>query len=121
MEETVGARIKRIRKEKKIPVSQITDALGINRTSLYRYEKGEINKMPHTTLIPIAKILGVSPAYLLSGKEKESNNYNELINNLKKTIGDIEFSDNEITEITSYIEFIISKRKWLKWANILYI
>lgn len=109
--ESVGHRIKRLRKEKKISVNSISQQIGVSRSNFYRYESDEINKMPYTTLVPIAKILGVSPSYLLTGKEKESNNYNELVATLKQKIGDIELTNQEMTEITSYVEFIISKRK----------
>lgn len=113
--ESVGHRIKRLRKEKKISVNEIAKQIGVSRSNFYRYESDEINKMPYTTLVPIAKILGVSPAYLLTGKSdstgKESNNYNKLVDNLKNTIGDIELTATELKEITTFVEFMILKRK----------
>jgi transcriptional regulator with XRE-family HTH domain len=109
--ESVGERLKRLRKEKKISVTKIVEVTGISRSNYYRYESGEINKMPYTSLIPIAKLMDVSPAYLLSGRKDEENNYNELVENLKETIGDIKLTNKELAEITSYTQYIISQRK----------
>lgn len=109
--ETVGNRIKRLRKLRKMSVIDIANKIGVSRSNVYRYESDEIEKMPYTTLVPIAKALGVSPAYLLTGKETDPNNYNELVTRLQSQIGDIKFTDAEMTEIVTYIEFILMKRK----------
>lgn len=109
--ETVGNRIKRLRKARKISVNEIAVKIGVSRSNFYRYESDEIEKMPYTTLVPIAKALGVSPAYLLTGKESDPNNFNELVIRIKSQVGDVEFTDIELTEIVTYIEFILMKRK----------
>lgn len=109
--ETVGNRIKRLRKMRKMAVADIANKIGVSRSNFYRYESDEIEKMPYTTLVPIAKALGVSPTYLLTGKESDPNNYNELVSRLYSQIGDIKFTDSEMAEIVSYIEFILMKRK----------
>jgi transcriptional regulator with XRE-family HTH domain len=109
--ETVGQRIKRLRKEKKISVIEIANAIGVSRSNFYRYENGEVEKMPYKTLIPIAKYLNVSPAYLLNGKKEPKNNYNMLIKRIIDTIGDTTLTDDEMSEITSHIQYIIFKRK----------
>lgn len=61
----VAKRIKELRKAKGISAESIAEQLGTNPTTIYRYEKGDIEKMPLSVLEPIAKILGCSPAYLM--------------------------------------------------------
>jgi transcriptional regulator with XRE-family HTH domain len=61
----VAKRIKELRKAKGISAEMIAEQLGTNPTTIYRYEKGDIEKMPLSVLEPIAKILGCSPAYLM--------------------------------------------------------
>lgn len=68
--ETVGERIKRRRKELDLSVDDLADKLGKNRATIYRYESDEIENLPLNILEPLAKALGVTPAYLM-GWESE--------------------------------------------------
>jgi repressor LexA len=67
----VAQRIKELRKAKGISAETIAERLGTNPTTIYRYEKGDIEKMPISILEPIAEILGCSPAYLMGWEEKK--------------------------------------------------
>jgi len=66
-----GKLIKAMRKSKGISAEQLADALGVHVSTIYRYENGEIEKMPYKILLPIAKILGTDPLYLLGFDEKQ--------------------------------------------------
>ena len=46
---TIGERIKKIRKEKHIPVEYIAKELGVSKTTVYRYEDSSIEKIPLQT------------------------------------------------------------------------
>ena len=61
----IGQRIKKIRKEKGLSVDYIADKLGKNRATIYRYESNEIENLPYPILVPLAKILGTTPMYLM--------------------------------------------------------
>lgn len=56
--------LKKIRCERKITLQQMGDALGVNRSSYYRMEKGEIELRLHHIPV-IAKRLGVPVGSLL--------------------------------------------------------
>ena len=43
---TIGERIKKIRKEKKISVEFLAKELGVSKTTIYRYEDSTIEKIP---------------------------------------------------------------------------
>lgn len=68
MTKTVGARIKQRRKQLGLSADRIAEMLGRDRSTYYRYESDEIENMPVSVLTPLARILGVSEAYLLSGE-----------------------------------------------------
>ena len=53
------------RKELGIPVDTVAAALGVSVATVYRYESGEIEKVPGTILEPLAKVLHTTPAYLM--------------------------------------------------------
>ena len=62
---SVGKRIKERRKELGMTVDEVASKLGKNRATIYRYESDEIENLPITVLEPLAKILNVSPSYLM--------------------------------------------------------
>lgn len=62
---SVGKRIKDRRQELKISVDELAKRLNKNRTTIYRYEKGDIENLPIDILEPLAKALDTTPAYLM--------------------------------------------------------
>ena len=68
---TVGERIRDRRKQLGLSAEYIAERLDCSPATIYRYENGYIEKMPIDSILPIAKILLVSPAYLM-GWEDES-------------------------------------------------
>ena len=69
---TVGERIKARRKELGISADDLALVLGISRSTMFRYEKGDIEKVPGDTLEPIARALHTTPAYLMGWVEDDS-------------------------------------------------
>ena len=65
--ETLGTRLKALRKNKKITQQQVADAIGVSKTSVIYWEKDE-NLPKHDSLMALAKVLGVTSDYLLNGK-----------------------------------------------------
>lgn len=68
---TVGDRIRQRRKDVGVSAEQLAQALGVHRSTVFRYENGDIEKLPGDALIPIARALHTSPAYLM-GWETEA-------------------------------------------------
>lgn len=62
---TTGERMKARRKEIDISVEDIASALGVSVATIYRYENGDIEKVPGAILEPLAKILRTTPSYLM--------------------------------------------------------
>jgi SOS-response transcriptional repressor LexA len=69
--ETLGTRLKNLRKSKKLTQQQVADAIGVSKTSVIYWEKDE-NLPKHDSLMALAQILGVTSDYLLSGKGSDS-------------------------------------------------
>lgn len=65
----IGARIKYRRKELGMSADKLAEILGKDRSTVYRYEKGDIENLPLDILEPIAKALGTTPAYLMGWEE----------------------------------------------------
>lgn len=61
--------MKERRKVLGISAEYVAEKLGVSPATIYRYEKGDIEKMPGNILDPIARILCTSPAYLMGWSE----------------------------------------------------
>lgn len=68
---TTGNRMKNRRKELGLPADAVAAALGVSVATVYRYENGEIEKVPGSVLEPLAKVLNTTPAYLMGWDESE--------------------------------------------------
>lgn len=62
---TVGERMKARRKELCISADEVAKALEVSRSTIFRYEKGNIEKIPTSILEDVAKFLKTTPAYLM--------------------------------------------------------
>ena len=79
-----GKIIKEIRKQKHISAETIAEAVGVHRATVYRWENGDIEKVPYQALIPIAKVLNVDPVDLLGVEPKDQSLECRLMTAFKK-------------------------------------
>lgn len=70
----IGQRIKERRKALKMSADEMGARLGKDRSTIYRYEKGDIENLPLDILEPIAKILQTTPQYLMGWEEVQQKN-----------------------------------------------
>lgn len=66
---TTGQRMKARRKELGLSAEFVADKLGVSPATIYRYEKGDIEKTPGNILEPISRILKTTPAYLMGWED----------------------------------------------------
>lgn len=69
---TTGERMRLRRKELGLSAEYVADKLGCSATTIYRYEKGDIEKMPVDVLNPLSVILCTTPEFLMGWAEKSS-------------------------------------------------
>lgn len=69
----VGERIKLRRKELKISADTLAERVGVSRSTIFRYEKGDIEKVGPEVLKKISETLNISPADLM-GWEGDAKN-----------------------------------------------
>lgn len=67
---TVGERIKQRRLELHMSVDEVAAKLGKNRATVYRYESNDIENLPTSVLIPLARVLETTPAELMGWQRK---------------------------------------------------
>lgn len=67
-----GDRMKARRKEIGVPVDQVAAALGVSVATVYRYENGDIEKVPGAVLEPLANVLYTTPQWLMGWTDDPS-------------------------------------------------
>ena len=68
----VGERIKARRKQIGMSAETLAPMVGLSPTTIYRYEKGEIEKVDSTKLELIADALQTTPAYLMGWEQADA-------------------------------------------------
>lgn len=63
---TIGERIKLARLALGYSAEQVAAFLGVSPATIYRYENGDIAKLPSKHIKPLAEFLCVSPSYLMA-------------------------------------------------------
>lgn len=116
----VGEKIKLRRKELRISADDLADAVGVSRSTIFRYEKGDIEKVGPEVLKKIADKLRVSPADLMgwSGEEDEketssdytSSDLRKMAENAK-TFDGKPLNEDDIQAIQNIIEIYLKGRQ----------
>ena len=110
MNNITGQRIKELRLSKNMSAETLGNLVGVAKTSIYRYESGYIEKMPTVVLAKLAKVLNVSPAYLMGWTDDK--NAEDTISPKKQIALEMfeSLNDDQLEQITDFMRFLIEKR-----------
>lgn len=113
---SIGQRIKYMRKEQGLSIDDLAEKLGKNRTTVYRYENGDIENLPLGILDSLASALNTTPAYLM-GWDNTHDKYKPTISNktsyISQWFSEMEsnvLSEEECKKIMEYAKFLLSLR-----------
>ena len=81
-----GYKIKAARKAKGMTQTDLGELIGVDKSTIARYENGGIINLKRSTLKRIATVLGISPAELVGEYEKKPAENDGLSKNKKKLI-----------------------------------
>ena len=68
---TFGERLKQRRLKLNMSAGELASLIGKNRATIYRYEKGDIGKIPVDIIDPLAEALDTTPEYLMGWTDSE--------------------------------------------------
>lgn len=126
---SIGKRIKLLRTKRGISIDELAARLGKNRTTVYRYENGDIENLPLSILNPLANALDTTPAHLMGWSAKEmlstkisdgeeeavyssaNETYVRHVEAWHNMFGMDPFTDEEHEKLMEYGKFLISMRK----------
>lgn len=100
--------LKLLRNEKNMSQQELADALGISKSSINMYERGE--RQPNFEVLEtIADFFNVDIDYLLGRTNKTTKIINP--NTIAAHFDGDEYTPEELDEIKAFAEFVKSKRK----------
>lgn len=70
---TMGQRIRSLRKQHKMSMEELGSKLGVGKSAILKYEKGEVENLPRSTIEKMATLFGVSPSYLMCFDDWDKN------------------------------------------------
>jgi transcriptional regulator with XRE-family HTH domain len=70
---TMGERIKQLRIQHNMSMDELGRRLGVGKTAIFKYEKGQVENLPRSTIEKMSIIFGVSPSYLMCFEEWDQN------------------------------------------------
>lgn len=81
----LSIKIKQLRKDKGLSLEQVGQAVGVGKSTVRKWETGDIANMRRDKIIKLAKFFDVTPGYLLGWEQNPSNSV-PILNHVKNTI-----------------------------------
>lgn len=95
---STGKRIKERRDSAGISAEKLAEKIGVAKTTIYRYEKGTIEKISAETIDALAYVLRTTPEYLLGKTDDPNIDSTELMQGAGKTHWMSLFYDTDVYE-----------------------
>lgn len=135
-----GDLIKKIRKEKNITQTELAEAIGVSKQTMYKYENNIVSNIPSDKIELIAKKLNISPGQLMGWKgyhyyyydddnndvtnlgEKFSVNQNQCFSEFIQLTSEEQkiieiyrnYNDNGKDELSRYAEYLSTRNEYKK-------
>jgi len=114
----VGKRIALCRKQKKLTLDEVGFMLGVNRSTIQRYESGQTKRIRLAILEQLANALDTTPYYLMTGLTKKENSQkeeaqkeetlNENSSQIQYTLEQPDSETNEQSETSNSLNFFFN-------------
>lgn len=112
---TVGQRIKSRRKEMGLSADELGKRIGKNRATVFRYENGDIEKLPIDVLKPIAEALLTTPQALMGWEEDNEKTATEKDSGISEAKQQLlylveECSEEEVAKLLQMVELFLGRK-----------
>lgn len=125
----IGSRIKKRRTQLKMSADELARKIGKDRSTIYRYENGGIDKVAIDMLEPLASALETTPTYLIGMDQSDryasthvvkdgfaatyiSTNTAQIKNMERwvQEVGHIDFTEEENEEFIKFAKYLLHRR-----------
>lgn len=106
---TIGEIIKNRRNELGITLEYIGKQVGVNKSTISRWERGKTDSMNKAVLVMLAKVLYLDPRFLLGSKNAEAPEPPEIVKLKRELVTRIENirNMNDLIQIDKFINAFI--------------
>lgn len=118
---TTGERMRMRRKEIGMSAEKLAELLGKSPATIYRYENGDIEKMPVDFLEPLSEALNTTPVALMGWTDKDINHSLPLSSPASITSKEEELlalhrqlNEEGQEKLLSYADDLVSSGKYIK-------
>lgn len=102
----MGERIRNLRKEKGLTQEELGKYIGVKKSAIMKYEKGEVQNMKRSSIEILSKLFNVSPSYLMCLEDNNQCNNEHIL--IIDTSG---LSDDDIDYLKKQIEYLKFKNQ----------
>ena len=99
-------RMKERRNKLGISADEVAKKIGVSRSTYFRYENGDIEKMPLSIVKPLAEALRTTPEYLAGWDDEVQNSTMRVAAHIDDNV-----TEEQMNDIIRYIEFLKSQQK----------
>lgn len=105
----IANKIRELRKQKKLTLDDVAEALGTSKQTIHRYENGIISNIPHEKIEKLAEVLSVTPSALMGWEIPDGETDEIKLHTAKrvKMIGSVSHGE-PIYDGNEYIDFVNS-------------
>ncbi len=108
---TIGKQIRKRRKELNMSVDELARRIGKDRSTIYKYENGNIDNFPLVLLFPLADALETTPQELLSTMIVTSNEWlSKRAEEWFAATGRYEFNNEEVKLFHEVARYLMNNR-----------
>lgn len=106
----IGQRMKERRKALKISADELAQRLGKDRSTIYRYENGDIENLPLDMLKPIANALDIEPQELMGWEQSEKEEINKKNSDAMQDITKKMFDNEDFFRVVDFLSKLDEKQ-----------
>ena len=99
-------RMKERRNKLGISADEVAKKIGVSRSTYFRYENGDIEKMPLSIVKPLAEALRTTPEYLAGWDDEVQNSTMRVAAHIDDNV-----TEEQMKDIIKYIEFLKSQQQ----------
>lgn len=102
-----GERIRQLREAHNMSQTELAAKINVSKQTLYKYENNIVTNIPSDKIEALARILNVTPGYIMSWEDTESSASNEM----ERALDFYERYEKASPEIRAAIEALLKPHK----------
>ena len=99
-------RLKELRAEKGLSLQQVVDYMGVNKSTVKRWEDGEIKALSLEKLVMLANLFNASPEYILGLSEEKGTVRPHTISAAAEDL-----TPEEVEQVIDFISYLKNRRR----------